>query len=64
VLSLEVTFSDGAEGNYSYRLNTGKIKYSYEGGEGHTLPEFLSDEETQDQPYVYGILLTDVTVQQ
>ena len=45
-------------------LNTGKIKYSYEGGEGHTLPEFLSDEETQDQPYVYGILLTDVTVQQ
>jgi hypothetical protein len=63
VLSLEVTFSDGTEENYSYRLDTGKIKYSYEGGEGHTLPEFLSDEEAQDQPYLYGILMTDVTVQ-
>lgn len=64
VLSLKVTFSDGTEENYSYRLDTGKIKYSYEGGEGHMLPEFLSDEEAQDQPYLYGILMTDVTVQQ
>ena len=64
VLSLKVTFSDGTEENYSYRLDTGKIKYSYEGGEGHMLPEFLSDEEAQDQPYLYGILMTDVTAQQ
>lgn len=64
VLSLKVTFSDGTEESYSYRLDTGKIKYSYEGGEGHIIPEFLSDEEAQDQPYLYGILMTDVTAQQ
>ena len=64
VLSLKVTFSDGTEESYSYRLDTGKIKYSYEGGEGHSIPEFLSDEEAQDQPYLYGILMTDVTAPQ
>lgn len=64
VLSLKVSFSDGTEENYSYRLDTGKIKYSYEGGEGHIIPEFLSEEEAQDQPYLYGILMTDVTARQ
>lgn len=58
-LTAEVIFSDGTEETHVYQLHTGKIKYSYEGGTGHVIPEFLSD-EAQDQPYIYGILLASV----